>query len=98
MQTCSVCLMVLDESGICRLCGSEEKVGFGSTDTQDTDDSVDMPFGLGQDSKQGPLGLPFGFNHSLPFGIDDGPSENKQNSQEKRTNLQLILLKIYPLE
>ena len=32
MQTCSVCLMVLDGSGICRLCGSEEKVGFGSTD------------------------------------------------------------------
>ena len=40
--------MVLDESGICRLCGSEEKVGVGSTDTQDTDGSVDMPFGLGQ--------------------------------------------------
>ena len=75
MQTCSVCLMVLDESGICRLCGSEEKVGVGSTDTQDTDDSVDMPFGLGQDSKQGPLGLPFGFNHAPSQSAESPPAK-----------------------
>ena len=64
MQTCSVCLMVLDESGICRLCGSEEKVGFDSTDPQDTKGSVDMPFGLGQESEQGQPGLPFGISHA----------------------------------
>ena len=79
MQTCSVCLMVLDESGICRLCGSEEKVGFGSTDTQDTDDSVDMPFGLGQDSKQGPLGLPFGFNHAPSQSAESPPAKYIQH-------------------
>ncbi len=75
MQTCSVCLMVLDESGICRLCGSEEKVGIDSTDSQDTKGSVDMPFGLGQDSEQGQPGLPFGFNHAPSHSAESPPAK-----------------------
>ncbi len=76
MQTCSVCLMVMGESGICRLCGSEEKVGFESTNPQDAQGSVDMPFGLGQDSKQG--GYP-----PLPFGINHAPSNSAESAPAK---------------
>ena len=73
MQTCSVCLMVLDESGICRLCGSEEKVEIDSTNPQD-EGSVDMPFGLGQDSKQELPTLPFGINHAPSNSAESAPA------------------------
>ena len=73
MQTCSVCLMVLDESGICRLCGSEEKVEIDSTNPQD-EGSVDMPFGLGQDSKQELPTLPFGINHAPSNSVESAPA------------------------
>ena len=74
MQTCSVCLMVLDESGICRLCGSEEKVAIDSTDPQDAKGSVDMPFGLGQDSNQEQPTLPFGINHAPSNSAESAPA------------------------
>ena len=74
MQTCSVCLMVLDESGICRLCGSEEKVEIDSTNPQDAKGSVDMPFGLGQDSKQEQPTLPFGINHAPSNSTESAPA------------------------
>jgi len=74
MQTCSVCLMVLDESGICRLCGSEEKVEIDSTNPQDAKGSVDMPFGLGQDSKQEQPTLPFGINHAPSNSAESAPA------------------------
>ena len=74
MQTCSVCLMVLDESGICRLCGSEEKVAIDSTDPQDAKGSVDMPFGLGQDSNQEQPTLPFGINHAPSNSTESAPA------------------------
>jgi len=76
MQTCSVCLMVLDESGICRLCGSEEKVGVDSTNLQDAEGSVNMPFGLGQDSKQGQPPLPFGINHAPSNSVESAPAKS----------------------
>ena len=74
MQTCSVCLMVLDESGICRLCGSEEKVGFDPTNPQDAKSSVDLPFGLGRDSKQEQSPLPFGINHAPSNSTESAPA------------------------
>ena len=76
MQTCSVCLMVLDESGICRLCGSEEKVGIDSTNPQDTKGSVDLPFGLGQDSEQGQSGLPYGIIHAPSHSAELPPAKH----------------------
>ena len=76
MQTCSVCLMVLDESGICRLCGSEEKVGVDSTNPQDAKGSVDMPFGLGQNSKQEQTHLPFGINHAPSNSAESTPAKH----------------------
>jgi hypothetical protein len=65
--------MVLDESGICRLCGSEEKVEIDSTNPQD-EGSVDMPFGLGQDSKQELPTLPFGINHAPSNSVESAPA------------------------
>ena len=76
MQTCSVCLMVLDESGICRLCGSEEKVGIDSTIPQDTKGFVGLPFGLGQDSEQGQSGLPFGIIHAPSHSAELPPAKH----------------------
>ena len=84
MQTCSVCLMVLDESGICRLCGSEEKVAIDSTDPQDAKGSVDMPFGLGQDSNQEQPTLPFGINHA-PY--NSGESAPARPTEEENSAL-----------
>ena len=78
MQTCSVCLMVLDESGICRLCGSEEKVEIDSTNPQD-EGSVDMPFGLGQDSKQELPTLPFGINHAPSNSTESAPARSTED-------------------
>ena len=78
MQTCSVCLMVLDESGICRLCGSEEKVGFDSKNPQDAKGSVDLPFGLGQDSG-------IANNQTLPFGINHPPSNSAESTPARST-------------
>ena len=66
--------MVLDESGICRLCGSEEKVAIDSTDPQDAKGSVDMPFGLGQDSNQEQPTLPFGINHAPSNSAESAPA------------------------
>ena len=83
MQTCSVCLMVLDESGICRLCGSEEKVGFDSTDPQDTKGSVDMPFGLGQESEQGQPGLPFGISHAPSHSAELPPAKHIEHENSE---------------
>jgi len=79
MQTCSVCLMVLDESGICRLCGSEEKVEIDSTNPQDAKGSVDMPFGLGQDSKQEQPTLPFGINHAPSNSAESAPARSTED-------------------
>ena len=79
MQTCSVCLMVLDESGICRLCGSEEKVGFDSKNPQDAKGSVDLPFGLGQDSKQEQPTLPFGINHPPSNSAESTPARSTED-------------------
>ena len=78
MQTCSVCLMVLDESGICRLCGSEEKVAIDSTDPQDAKGSVDMPFGLGQDSNREQPTLPFGINHAPSNSAESAPASSTE--------------------
>ena len=66
--------MVLDESGICRLCGSEEKVEIDSTNPQDAKGSLDMPFGLGQDSKQELPTLPFGINHAPSNSAESAPA------------------------
>ena len=75
MQTCSVCLMVLNESGVCSLCGSEEKVEVQSPNPQGSEGSVDLPFGLGGDSnKQQP---------DLPFGIEHLPSQDAEISPAK---------------
>ena len=79
MQTCSVCLMVLDESGICRLCGNEEKVGIDSKNSQDAKGSVDMPFGLGQDSKQEQPTLPFGINHAPSNSAESAPARSTED-------------------
>ncbi len=75
MQTCSVCLMVLNESGVCSLCGSEEKVEVQSPKPQGSEGSVDLPFGLGGDSyMQQP---------NLPFGIEHLPSQDAEISPAK---------------
>ena len=66
--------MVLDESGICRLCGSEEKVAIDSTNPQDAKGSVDMPFGLGQDSNQEQPTLPFGITHAPSNSAESAPA------------------------
>ena len=79
MQTCSVCLMVLDESGICRLCGSEEKVGIDSKNPQDAKGSVNLPFGLGQDSKQEQPTLPFGINHAPSNSSESAPARSTED-------------------
>jgi len=68
--------MILDESGICRLCGSEEKVGVYSTNLQENKGSVDMPFGLGQDSKQEQPPLPFGINHAPSNSPKSAPAKS----------------------
>ena len=64
MRTCSVCQMILNESGVCSLCGSEVKVGLESTTPQDSNDSVDLPFGLGHEPEQDQTSLPFGIDYS----------------------------------
>ena len=71
--------MVLDESGICRLCGSEEKVEIDSTNPQDAKGSVDMPFGLGQDSKQEQPTLPFGINHAPSNSAESAPARSTED-------------------
>ena len=71
--------MVLDESGICRLCGSEEKVGFDSKNPQDAKGSVDLPFGLGQDSKQEQPTLPFGINHPPSNSAESTPARSTED-------------------
>ena len=71
--------MVLDESGICRLCGSEEKVEIDSTNPQDAKGSVDMPFGLGQDSKQEQPTLPFGINHAPSNSTESAPARSTED-------------------
>ncbi len=63
MQTCSVCLMVLNESGVCSLCGSEEKAEVLSPNPKASEASVNLPFGLGEDSDIFQLDLPFGIEH-----------------------------------
>ena len=64
--------MVLNESGVCSLCGSEEKVEVQSPNPQGSEGSVDLPFGLGGDSnKQQP---------DLPFGIEHLPSQDAEIS------------------
>lgn len=78
METCSVCLMVLDESGICRLCGSEEKVGVDYTNPQDVKSSVDLPFGLRQDMKQEQPPLPFGINHVSSNSAESTPAKSAE--------------------
>ena len=75
MQTCSVCLMVLNESGVCSLCGSEEKVEGQSSNPQGSEGSVDLPFGLGGDSN-----MP---QQDLPFGIEHLPSQGAELSSAK---------------
>ena len=67
--------MVLNESGVCSLCGSEEMVEVQSPDPQGSEGSVDLPFGLGGDSnKQQP---------DLPFGIEHLPSQDAEISPAK---------------
>ena len=70
MQTCSVCLMVLNESGVCSLCGSEEKVEVQSPNPQGSEGSVDLPFGLGGDSNMQQPDLPFGIEHLPSQGAE----------------------------
>ncbi len=75
MQTCSVCLMVLNESGVCSLCGSEEKVEVQSPNPKESEGSVDLPFGLGGDSNM--------VQPDLPFGIEHLPSRGAEISSAK---------------
>ena len=67
--------MVLNESGVCSLCGSEEMVEVQFPNPQGSEGSVDLPFGLGGDSnKQQP---------DLPFGIEHLPSQDAEISPAK---------------
>ena len=70
MQTCSVCLMVLNESGVCSLCGSEEKVEVQSPKPKGSEGFVDLPFGLGGDSNMVQPDLPFGIGHLPSQGAE----------------------------
>lgn len=75
MQTCSVCLMVLNESGVCSLCGSEQKVEVQSPNPQGSEGSVDLPFGLGGDSNMQQPDLPFGIEHLPSQGAEIPPAK-----------------------
>ncbi len=66
MQTCSVCLMVLNDSGVCSLCGSEENAQVQDSNTRGSEGSVDLPFGLGVDPNISHPELPFGIHHAPP--------------------------------
>lgn len=66
MQTCSVCLMVLNDSGVCSLCGSEENAQVQDSNTRGSEGSVDLPFGLGVDPNISQPDLPFGIHHAPP--------------------------------
>ena len=120
--------MVLSESRVCSLCGSKAEDSIENPLGQESTDSVDLPFGLGDEPSQEQPSLPFGIDNSpktakdepleglgelgnsgppfglvhaqettnsepemveeiaqensLPFGIEDAPPENKQNSQK----------------
>ena len=67
--------MVLNESGVCSLCGSEEKVKIQSTNLEGSEGSVDLPFGLGGDSNM--------LQPDLPFGIEHLPSQGSEISPAK---------------
>ena len=66
MQTCSVCLMVLNDSGVCSLCGSKENAEVQDSNTRGSEGSVDLPFGLGVDTNISQPDLPFGIHHAPP--------------------------------
>ena len=66
MQTCSVCLMVLNDSGVCSLCGSEENAQVQDLNTRGSEGSVDLPFGLGVYPNISQPDLPFGIHHAPP--------------------------------
>ena len=75
MQTCSVCHMVLNESGVCSLCGSEEKVEVQSTNPEGSEGSVNLPFGLGGGSNMLQPDLPFGIEHLPTQGAEISPAK-----------------------
>ncbi len=62
--------MVLNESGVCSLCGSEEMVEVQFPDPQGSEGSVDLPFGLGGDSNMQQPDLPFGIEHLPSQGAE----------------------------
>ena len=74
MLTCSVCHMVLSESRVCSLCGSKAEDSIENSLGQESTDSVDLPFGLGDEPSQE--------QPSLPFGIDNSPKTAKDEPLE----------------
>jgi len=67
--------MVLNESGVCSLCGSKEKVEVQSPKPKESEGFVDLPFGLGGDSHM--------VQPDLPFGIEHLPSRGAELSSAK---------------
>jgi hypothetical protein len=67
--------MVLNESGVCSLCGSEEMVEVQFPDPQGSEGSVDLPFGLGGDSNMQQPDLPFGIEHLPSQGAEIPPAK-----------------------
>tara|TARA_B000000557_G_scaffold249861_1_gene235688 strand:- start:114 stop:551 length:438 start_codon:yes stop_codon:yes gene_type:complete len=58
--------MVLNDSGVCSLCGSEENAQVQDLNTRGSEGSVDLPFGLGVDPNISQPDLPFGIHHAPP--------------------------------
>ena len=67
--------MVLNESGVCSLCGSEENAEVQYPNPKASEAYVNLPFGLGGDlNMQQP---------DLPFGIEHLPSQDAEISPAK---------------
>ena len=93
MIACPVCHMVLSSPGACPLCGSDVR-GEGEFDSrgeraiQEETDSVDLPFGLGDETPSQPT-------TSLPFGIErapEVPSEAPETLSEADTATEAPIL------
>ena len=67
--------MVLNVSGVCSLCGSEEMVEVQFPNPQGSEGSVDLPFGLGGDSNMQQPDLPFGIEHLPSQGAEIPPAK-----------------------
>lgn len=79
MLACPVCQMVLGSPGTCPLCGSEvqdaeDTARDSDIQSQNEADSVDLPFGLGEEAASPPP-------PSLPFGIEEAPDTAPEASE-----------------